>query len=262
MMQSVPATAVEYERAPRKALEDLRDALARFEQVYNPTLTGEGWDFRTNTGYETWSFSQTCRANPTDLRVCERLKFVFQCVALACRHVPELFGILVVPHKQDELDIVSWITIFIRTANRNETFEFARYPLLDFEQKLHEFEYEILRSTPPATQQLNDPKEGKQGDDGRNDNANPAILKGSDLEAKAFMDGKRWCTAAYSKTRFGIQGPQLTKASTSRQGLYGVVVQRKRAQVEEGKKGIRFVFHFGSLQLLKDAIDQSKSDEE
>jgi hypothetical protein len=86
----------------------------------------------------------------------------------------------------------------------------------------------------------------------------PELWADTDREAKLFMDGKQWCTAAYAKTRFGIQAPQLTKASTPK-GLFEVVVERKLAQVESGKKGIRFVHHFGSLQLLKDAIDKSKS---
>ena len=106
------------------------------------------------------------------------------------------------------------------------------------------------------------PSSGKRSTERGEDNSVPTILTESDRGAKAYKDGKQWCTSEHARKRFGIEAPQLNKASTRPNGLFGVVVERKRAQVGEGKKGIRFVFHFGSLQLLKDAIDQSKSDEE
>ena len=72
------------------------------------------------------------------------------------------------------------------------------------------------------------------------------------------MDGKQWCTSAHAKARFDIKGPQLTKAATKAEGLRNVVIDRRRAQVGDGKKGIRYVYHFGSLQLLRDAIDREE----
>ena len=106
------------------------------------------------------------------------------------------------------------------------------------------------------------PSSGKRSTERGENNSDPTILTESDRGAKAYKDGKQWCTAEHARKRFGIEAPQLNKASTRPNGLFGVVVERKRAQVGDGKKGIRFVFHFGSLQLLKDAIDKSKSDEE
>lgn len=262
VMESVAATAVEYERAPRKALEDLRDALVKFEQAYNPTLVEQGWDHRTKTEYERWSFSRNDRVNLTDMRVCERLKFVCQCVAFARKHEPELFGILVVAPEQDELDLVSWISMFMRSANGSQTFNLGRYPLWEFERKLQEFEYEILRSTSPKTRELTDTRQDKNGGDRLNDNENLAILKASAPEAKTFMVGKEWCTAQYATERFGIQAPQLTKAATNAKGLFGVPVERRRAQVGSGKKGEQYVYHAGSLQLLADAIERANRGEE
>lgn len=145
-MESEAVTALEYERAPHKALEDLRDALVEFEQAYDPTLVEQAWDYRAKKGFEMWSFSQNGRVNLTDMRVCERLKFVFQCVAFARKREPKLFGILVVATEQVELDLVSWISMFMSIANGNETFNLSRYPLWEYERKLKEFEYEILRS--------------------------------------------------------------------------------------------------------------------
>lgn len=245
-MESAAECAAEYVRAPRKALEDLRDALARFEQSYGPTLVGQGWDYRTETGHETWEFSQNGRVDLADMRVCERLKFVFQCVALARKREPELFGILVVAPEQDQLDLVSWISMFMRLAKGEGPLCLGSYPLWEFEQKLAEFEFEILTSD-----RFVNPGE-----------SNSAILKESDPAAKFFRDGKKWYTADYAAERFGIQAPQLTKAATNAKGLFGVPVERERAQIGSGKEGIQYVYHAGSLQLLRDAIGRAKEGEE
>lgn len=256
MMQSVVATAVEYVKSPNKALEDIRDALARFAQAYDATLVEQGWirghkdeeawDYAQDTHYETWQFSQNSPLDLTDMRVCERLIFVFKCVALARKREPELFGILIAAPEQGELDLVSWISVFMQRANGEATFRLGSYPLLEFEQKLEAFEFEILTSD-----RFINPGE-----------SNSAILKESDPEAKAFRDGKKWCTADYAAERFRIQAPQLTKAATNAKGLYDVPVERKRAQIGIGKEGIQFVYHAGSLQLLRDAIGRAKKGEE
>lgn len=259
MMESLAATAAEYVRTPRKALEDLRDALARFEQTYSPTFAGQEWNYLTETGHETWEFSQNGRVDLTDMRVCERLKFVVQCVALARKRAPELFGILVVAPEQDELDLVSWISMFMRLAKGEGPFCLGSYPLWEFEQKLAEFEFEILTSD-----RFVNPRESvesgqaEQGDNRGTDNAGSSLLKASDPAAKTFMDGKKWCVAEYAAKRFGITAPQLTKAATNAKGLFGVEVERRRAQVGNGKKGIQYVYHAGSLQLLADAIEHAK----
>ena len=86
----------------------------------------------------------------------------------------------------------------------------------------------------------------------RQDSDKVKVLKASDPKAKAFMSGKQWCTAEFALTRFGIKAPQLTKASTKEAGLYAVVVDRMKCET-----GV-FVYHFGSLQLLRDAIKREK----
>ncbi len=264
-MESVAATAVEYERDPGKALEDLRDALVKFEQAYNPTLVEQGWDHRSKTGYEVWSFSRNDGVNLTNMRVCERLKFVFQCVAFARKHEPELFGILEVAHEQDELDLVSWISMFMRSANGRQTFNLGRYPLWEYEPKLQEFEYEILRRAPPISRGSIDPgkdQSDNDGDEPSGDGASSVILTKLNDKAKDFMIGEDWCVAEYVLKRFSIAAPQLTKAATNARGLYGVRVERLLAQVSHGKKGRQFVYHAGSLQLLADAIGRAGKDRE
>ncbi len=81
------------------------------------------------------------------------------------------------------------------------------------------------------------------------------LLTDFDPEARAYMDGNTWCTAAYASRRYGIKAPQLTKAATNPKGLRNQCVQRRQAQVEQGKGGARFVYHRGDLQLLSNALD-------
>jgi hypothetical protein len=84
------------------------------------------------------------------------------------------------------------------------------------------------------------------------------VLQATEPEARAFMDGKRWCTAAYARQRYGIRPQQLTRASTQEKGLRGVVVTRKMAQVENGKRGRRWVHHAGDLQRLANALERGE----
>lgn len=77
-------------------------------------------------------------------------------------------------------------------------------------------------------------------------------LSETDPKAKQFMDGGRWVTAEFALERFDIKGPQLTKAATKAKGLYSIQIERRK-----NSDGL-FVYHFGSLQLLRDAIDREE----
>ncbi len=84
------------------------------------------------------------------------------------------------------------------------------------------------------------------------------VLQATESEARAFMDGKHWCTAAYARQRYRIRPQQLTRASTQEKGLRGVVVTRKMAQVGNGKRGRRWVHHAGDLQRLANALERGE----
>lgn len=239
-MESVPVTAAEYVKNPRKALEDIRDALARFEQAYDSTLEKTGGPEPWSA--DEWRFSQNDSVNLTDMRVCERLKFVFRCVDLASMREPELFGIL---NPWDEGSVVvSWISMFMQEANGKEMFCIDGYPLRRLERQLELFEFEILTSD----------RFVNPGDNRGKDTANSELLKESAPEAKAFMAGKKWCTAEYAAERFGINASQLSKASTKSIGLYAIKVARRM-----NEQGL-YVFHRGDLQLLSDAIEKARGE--
>lgn len=80
------------------------------------------------------------------------------------------------------------------------------------------------------------------------------LLQASDPEAKAFRDAEQWCTAAYAQLRYGIKAQQLTRASKQENGLGGIIVNRSRAQVGEGKRGQVLVYHAGDLQRLANRL--------
>lgn len=145
MMESVSECAAEYVRDPLRAFEDLRDALARFEQTYDPVLIEEKLDFFTEKTSKKWLISINGQVNHTHMSVCEHLKFVFECVAMAGRREAELFGILL--PKADESKVVSWISWFIESvvAWKSPTY-LAIYPLWELEKKLELFKFEILTS--------------------------------------------------------------------------------------------------------------------
>ena len=95
----------------------------------------------------------------------------------------------------------------------------------------------------------------KPGDDPPNDTETSTLLKASDAAAKAFMDGKQWCTADFALNRYGIKPQQLNRASTQEKGFKGIIVTRKKAQVGERKRGRMLVYHAGDLQRLANALD-------
>lgn len=139
VMESVAVRAAEFVRTPLNAVQDLRNAFARFEEAYDATLVEMDWP---EEGKE-WRFSQNGRVNLTDMRVCERLKFVFRCVQLARNREPELFGILD-PWGYEQPGFVSWMSMFMQEANGKETFCLDGYPLWSLGQQLELFEFEIL----------------------------------------------------------------------------------------------------------------------
>jgi hypothetical protein len=99
------------------------------------------------------------------------------------------------------------------------------------------------------------PSSHRQSTERGEDNSDPTILKESDRAAKAFMDGKQWCTADYARDRYGIKPQQLHRASTQEKGLKGITVTREKAQVGRGKRGQVLVYHVGDLQRLANALD-------
>lgn len=243
VMQSVTVTAAGYVREPLKAVQDLRDALAEFEQAYSASY------------FIDWGFSRNDQGDRSDIRICERLLFLFKCVKFARKREPELFGML--DPEKGTPPLLDWMYQFMWKAKENESFDLDQNPLSDLANKLQLLEFEILTDnrfvnpspsnpTPPSANEL---PPGKKGN-----NPNYAILKASDPAANAFMYGKKWCEVNYAAQRFRLTASQLTKAATNAKGLFGVVVERRRAQVGNGKKGIQYVYHAGSLQLLSDAI--------
>jgi hypothetical protein len=80
------------------------------------------------------------------------------------------------------------------------------------------------------------------------------LLTEASTEAPKFKYDGNWCTAEYASKRFRIKAPQLTK-SAREEGLYGVVVERRRVQISDGNSAkVLYVYHAGSLQLLSDVI--------
>ena len=105
-----------------------------------------------------------------------------------------------------------------------------------------------------ADEELKESGQDNHGDNSRDDNVDPAPLKATDYEAKAYMDGKQWCTAAYARRRYGIKPQQLNRASTQEKGFKGIIVTREKAQVGEGKRGRMLVYDAGDLQRLSNAL--------
>ena len=88
--------------------------------------------------------------------------------------------------------------------------------------------------------------------------AGEPVLQATKPEARAFMDAKQWCTAAYAQQRYGITAQQLNRASKQENGLGGIIVNRSRAQVGEGKRGQVLVYHAGDLQRLANHLDHGE----